>query len=420
MQVQPSFSLLFWINRTKIKNNKAPIYVRITVNGKRAEISVKRSVEPENWNTEKGLVKGTKEEARSINNYIEQIRLQLHNIYQKLSIEKQLITAELIKNTYLGVGQNEHTLMNLIEYHNTQLKDSLEPGTMKNYYTTQKYVEMFLKSQLKTNDIFLSQLSYKFIVDFEYFIKHYQPLDHHKPCGQNTTMKHIERFRKMINLSIKFEWLEKDPFIKFKPVFNKSDKEFLTIHELKKIENKNFTIKRLQYVKDLFVFSCYTSLAYIDVMNLTLDNLILGFDNQWWVITSRQKTDIGMRIPLLPPALEIIEKYKLDVKANSHGTLFPPISNQKLNSYLKEVADLNGIEKNLTFHLARHTFATTVALTNGVPMETVSKIMGHNSLRTTQIYAKVVDVKVANDMNSLRQKLFPQETSDVVNIQQRA
>jgi site-specific recombinase XerD len=405
MQVKNTFNILFWINKAKVKNGAAPIWARVTVDGIRVEISIKQSIYPENWNPEKGHAKGTKEDVRSLNNYIDQVRSQLFVCYQKLLSENRLVTAEAIKNMYFGKDEREHSLMTLIKYHNTELKDSLEWGTMKNYHTTQKYVQLFLKEKLHTSDIFLSHLNYKFIFDFELFIKAFQPLDHHKPCGQNTVMKHIERLRKMINLAIRNEWLLRDPFAKFKSSFIKTSREFLTPGELKAIEQKQFSIARLQQVKELFIFSCYTGLSYIDVMNLTPENISIGIDSNLWLNTNRQKTNNAVRVPLLPKALDMIEKYKTHPKALAEGKLFPNISNQRLNSYLKEIADLCEIDKNLTFHFARHTFATTITLTNEVPIETVSKLLGHSSIRTTQIYAKVVEKKVQEDMNMLKQKL---------------
>ena len=164
-------------------------------------------------------------------------------------------------------------------------------------------------------------------------------------------------------------------------------------------------IIRLQHAKDMFVFSCYTGLAYIDVYELSPQNVSLGIDGEYWISTYRHKTDIPVRIPLLPQALEIIEKYKNNPRVLESGRLLPVYANQLLNSYLKEIADFCGIEKPLTFHIARHTFATTVTLTNGVPIETVSKLLGHTSIKTTQIYAKVIEQKVSEDMRLLRQKM---------------
>ena len=218
-------------------------------------------------------------------------------------------------------------------------------------------------------------------------------------------MKHIERFRKMISMSVRMEWLDKDPFVKYQQKFKKVEREYLTKEELAKIEKKEFKIERLQWVRDLFIFSCYTGLAYIDVMRLKPANIIIGTDNEYWLYTQRQKTNNPVRVPLLPKALEIIGKYKGHIRAVSEGTVFPTISNQKLNSYLKEIADLCDIHKNMTFHLARHTFATTVTLTNGVPIESISKMLGHSSISTTQIYAKVIEKKLGDDMKALKQKL---------------
>ncbi|MBC7390764.1 MAG: site-specific integrase [Opitutaceae bacterium] len=303
------------------------------------------------------------------------------------------------------MSANQQSLVSLIKYHNDIMKTQLEWGTLKNYGTTQKYITMFLDKHLRTSDVFLSQLNYKFLVDFEMFLKAHQPTDHQKPCGQNTAMKHIERFRKMINMAIKYEWLEKDPFQKFKASFKKTSRESLTMVELTRIEEKVFTIPKLQQVKDLFIFSCYTGLAYADVMKLKPSDVILGMDGKAWITTSRKKTDMPVRIPLLGKANEIIKTYKNHPAVLAAESLLPNISNQKLNSYLKEIADLCGVQKNLTFHLARHTFATTITLTNGVPIETVSKLLGHSGIRTTQIYAKVIEKKVSDDMEVLRQKI---------------
>ncbi|MHB9143513.1 MAG: site-specific integrase, partial [Paludibacter sp.] len=290
-------------------------------------------------------------------------------------------------------------------YHNTNSRETLRWGTLKNYFTTKKYITKFLKEKLKTSDIYLHSLNYKFLVDFEYYLRTYIPLDHQSPMGNNTVMKHIERLRKMTNMAIRYEWLEKDPFVAFKQKFHRVERGFLTEEELKTIEEKDFSIPRLQQVKDLFIFSCYTGLAYIDVMKLTPDDVQIGIDKQIWLSTKREKNDNPVRVPLLPVAIEIINKYKDDIKAITKDKVFPPISNQRLNSYLKEIADLCGIKKNLTFHLARHTFATTVTLTNGVPIESVSKMLGHSKISTTQIYAKVIEKKLGEDMEKLKERL---------------
>ncbi len=217
-------------------------------------------------------------------------------------------------------------------------------------------------------------------------------------------MKHIERLRKMVSLAFKMEWLDKDPFIKFEAKYEKKERGFLTLEELQSIENKVFMIQRLQLIKDLFVFSCYTGLSYGDVMNLTTDNICKGIDGKQWIYSKREKTNVPVKIPILSKALDIIKKYESHPNRINKQTLFPTISNQKLNSYLKEIADVCSIQKNLTFYIARHTFATTVTLSNGVPIETVSKLLGHSKITTTQIYAKVIERKVSEDMERLEQR----------------
>lgn len=405
MRTTNTFGIQFITRANKAKDGLLPLYARVTVDSRRVEISLKRFIHPADWNSKKGMARGSREEIKTINHYLDEVRANLMNCYQDMQTRNQLITAEAIKNKFLGADQKEHTLSKIINYHNEHMKDSLAWGTMKNYFTTQKYVAMFLKERFGTYDLFLSQLSYKFITDFEYFLRSYTPVDHHKPMSNNGVMKHIERFRKMINMCVRMEWLDKDPFAKYQQKFDKVEREFLTKEELATIENRELRVVRLQWIRDLFIFSCYTGLAYIDVMQLTSSNITIGIDGEYWLITSRQKTSNPVRVPLLPQALEIIERYKGHPKALAKGTLFPVISNQKLNDYLKEIADLCVIHKRLTFHIARHTFATTVTLTNGVPIESVSKMLGHSNITTTQIYAKVIEKKLGEDMKSLKEKL---------------
>ncbi|HEY4784663.1 MAG TPA: site-specific integrase, partial [Bacteroidales bacterium] len=273
MTTTNTFGVVFYLKRQKEKNGKAPIYARITVDGQRNEISIKRDIDVDNWNHGKGMAKGKGEEIRTLNTFLEQIRSRMVECYQQLQLKKQLITAVAVKNKFLGNEEKEHSLMSLFDYHNEEMKNILEWGTMKNYYTTKTYFQLYIREVLHTSDIYLSQLSYKFIVGYEKFMKEYKPLQPKKPCGQNTVMKHIERLRKVVNLAIKNEWLDRDPFQKFQPTFLKTNRQFLNAEELAAIEQKEFKILRLQHAKDMFVFSCYTGLAYIDVYELTPQNL---------------------------------------------------------------------------------------------------------------------------------------------------
>jgi site-specific recombinase XerD len=401
-----TFGVIFYLRKYKATNDgKTPIYARITVNGHRTDVSVKRSIDPDNWNANKGMAKGSKEEIVKLNNYLEQYRSGIVESYQQLLLQKKLITAELVKDKFTGEDQAAFTLCKLMEYHNSEQAQVLEPGTMKNYFTTQKYLKAFIRERFNTNDKYLSELSYKFITDFEYYLRNRKPEKGQKALENNGLMKHLERFCKMVNLAVRLEWIDRNPFHAYQLKFDKVEREYLTKDELARIENKYFNIVRLQVVKDLFVFSCYTGLAYIDVFNLTPANLIEKSENNIWLMTNRQKTNTAVKVPLLPKALAIIEKYKGHPQALAEGKLLPTLSNQKLNSYLKEIADMCDITKPLTFHIARHTFATTVTLTNGVPIETVSKLLGHTKLTTTQIYAKVIESKLGDDMARLRERL---------------
>ncbi|NGM72757.1 site-specific integrase [Sphingobacterium sp. SGL-16] len=400
-----TFGIHFIIRSSKNQKGKlATVYARISANGRRAEISLKRKVSPDQWSDLKGRAKGRSEEVVKLNTHIDRTRTLIIEAYHTLVEKGKVVTVEAIKNSIAGNDDCLMSLCSLMEYHNSECVDNLAQGTMKNYYTTQRYVKSFLKS-CYNGDITLSELTYKFIIDFERYLTRFQPLDHHKKLANNGVMKHMERLRKMVNLAARFDWIDKDPFSKYKLHFNKIERGYLTQEELSKIEVKEFCVERLQSVKDMFTFCCYTGLAYVDMINLTAANVIKGIDGGYWLNTQRQKTNTVVKVPLLPQALTLIEKYRTHPKASNENRLFPVVSNQKMNGYLKEIADICGLAKNLTFHLARHTFATTVTLSNGVPIESVSSMLGHTSIRTTQIYAKVVEEKLSKDMLDLKNKM---------------
>ena len=274
----------------------------------------------------------------------------------------------------------------------------------------------FIQKQFKSSDLYLHELNFKFIQDFETYLPNHKPKDHQKPLNNNGVMKHFIRLKKMIHLAIRLEWISKDPFVNYKIKILKVNREHLSERELSTMENKEFTLQRIDMVRDLFIFCCYTGLAYVDVINLKPDNIVEAADGEIWVRTCRQKTDIPVNTPLLPKAVEILRKYKGNFMVSTSNTIFPVISNQKVNSYLKEIADLCGIKKNITFHIARHTFATTVALSNGVPIETVSKMLGHTKIATTQIYAKVLERKISEDMAALKKRLAKTDIIELSSI----
>jgi site-specific recombinase XerD len=387
------------------KSKQATVYARITVNGRRTEISLKQKVDPDAWDEVKGRAKGKSEEIIKLNNYIERIRTLIADGYHDLVQQRKPVTVDSVKSLFLGCDEEIMTLVKLMDYHSEHAAHRLAPGTMKNYKTTQRYIIKFIRQKYYRNDIVLSELNYKFLMDFESYLVNHTPKDHQKPLNNNGIMKHIERLRKMINLAVKLDWLSKDPFASFKKHYEKVERYCLNTAELDILAQKEFKIDRLKNVRDMFLFCCYTGLAYIDLAELKPKNVVTGVDGDLWIYTNRAKTDTSVRVPILPQARELMEMYYDDPRAQNNGTVFPVISNQRMNGYLKEIADLCGITKTLTFHIARHTFATTVTLSNGVPIESVSKMLGHTSIRTTQIYAKVVEAKLSEDMGKLKDRL---------------
>ena len=405
MTSSKTFSILFWINSSRAKDNMAEIYVRIVVNGKRANISLKTKIDIHKWNKNKGRLRTKDPGSLQINGFIEQTKSQIFQCYMDLKAKGETISAQLIKSHYLGEEDNQLSMKKIISYHNEKMGHVLHPDTMRHFQTSQAYIIEYIQKEYKSNDYLLKNLDYSFVIGFESFLRSYKPKHYQPKIGNNTIMKHIQRLRKMIRMAFHMEWIEKDPFVKFKPRLIKKERDFLTQAELERLKQLSCSIERLTNVKDLFLFSCYTGIAYGDLMLLTNENIIQGEDGNNWIRTSRKKTSTQVKVPLLSPAIEILEKYKNSYRTSITNTLLPVLSNQKVNAYLKEIAYLSQIKKHLTFHMARHTFATTVTLSNGVPLETISKVLGHTNLRTTQIYARVIEKKVSDDMNLLRLKM---------------
>lgn len=345
MKTSNTFSILFWINASRAINYEAEIYARVTVNQKRVNISLKRKVNVDQWDVAKKRVKGHSANAKQINQYLDQVYTQLFQIYQDLKFQQVLITADLIKANYNGEGEQSKTLVNLIEYHSQKIRHTHAKGSIRNFGVTESYLNKFLKQIKKTPDIYLKELDYKFLCDFESYLSSYWPSGHPKSLSQNTIMKHIQRLRKMVTLAYHMEWISKDPFVRWKPAFEKREREFLSDNELSNLENFEFPTERLDRVRDLFVFSCYTGISYVDIMNLTEHNILKGIDGNDWIITKRQKTNSPVKVPLLEKAEELIEKYKNHPMTQVTGSLLPVITNEKLNQYLKEVMYYVGIKK---------------------------------------------------------------------------
>jgi site-specific recombinase XerD len=293
-------------------------------------------------------------------------------------------------------------LVPIFQDHNNKIKELVgkeyAAGTLERYTTSLKHTIEFLEWKYKISDIEISKINHAFITDYEFYLRSV------RNCSNNTAVKYIKNFSKIIKICLANDWLEKNPFANYKAKVKEVERIYLTDDEIQTIIEKDLKNDRLSLVRDIFLFSCFTGLAYIDVKNLTKSHISLGIDGEKWIFTHRQKTESASKIPILPVTQIIIDKYENHPQANGNDRLLPILSNQKMNAYLKEIAGVCVIDKELTFHIARHTFATTVTLTNGVPIESVSKMLGHKNLRTTQHYAKVLDRKVSEDMKILKDK----------------
>jgi site-specific recombinase XerD len=387
--------------------------MRITIDGKRAEVSTHKKVITDNWDPSTGYAKGLGEEARILNQYLDSLKSRVNKQYNILDSLGKEITADALKNSLMGVSERKYTLIETFNYHNEQFRQRVGVdfvyGSYQHYLATFSKIKNFLSFQYHKSDITLDDLKNQFVTNFEYYLKTKEG------CCHNTAMKHIKHLKKVIRMAISNDWLQRDPFINFKCSYKETNRGYLTPEELETLSQKQFSIHRLEVVRDIFLFSCYTGIAYSDVVALTNDDITTGIDGEKWVIIYRHKTGGRSPIPLLPQALTIINKYRDCPECDNSGKLLPVKSNQKMNAYLKEIADLCEIKKDLSTHLARHTFATTITLANGVPIETVSKMLGHSSIRTTQIYSKVVDSKISNDMLKLKDQLNQNVKSQVAN-----
>lgn len=397
-------SILFYIKRAKVNaQGLVPIFQRITINRKRLDNSTGKYVDPEKWHSEMSKMKGTSEEARSLNGHLDQLKSKLLNIEKNLIKKDVPITFENFTNELTGKKERERMLVPIFQEHNRKIKELVgqeyAAGTLERYETSLKHTKGFLNWKYNITDINIEKIDHSFIMEYEFYLRS------ERKCANNTAVKYIKNFHKIINQCLANGWLNRDPFSNYKAKVKEVVREFLSEAEIEQMINKEFVSERLELVRDIFVFSCFTGLAYIDVKQLTPDNISLGIDGDKWIFQTRQKTDTPSKIPLLPMAQEIIDKYAGYPVCINEKRLLPILSNQKMNSYLKEIADVCGIKKDLTFHIARHTFATTITLSNGVPIETVSKMLGHTNLKTTQHYAKILDKKVSEDMNLLKSKL---------------
>ncbi len=369
--------------------------IKVTVDGEYERINSTLTIEPELWDASASKAIGRSSKIAQFNKRIEDMRHVLKEHYYDILNRHGYVTAEMVKNAFIGITAREESLLKLYEQHLEDTKKLI--GISKANPTYQKYERMyrrvveFMKKKYNITDIPLREIKYQFIVDLEFFLRT------EYGYSQNTTYKCMKFFKQVINKAIRAGLIGVDPFNGYKISVERVDRGFLSEDELTKMMSKEFGSKRLEQVRDIFIFACFTGLAYIDLANLRVDNIQKMFDGRLWMVTHRQKTNTKVTVPLLPPAIKILNKYEgqfLD------GKLLPIITNQKLNCYLKEIAGICEINKNLTFHLARHSFAVNI-LNNGANIKTVASLLGHSGLKHTEKYTRAVDSLKQAAINSL-------------------
>lgn len=408
MKSTQRFSVLIWADKRKTDaKGNVPLYARITYLAKRAEISMGRKVDPDKWDAATGFVKGSGQEVKDINKEIVGINNDIHAAFYELKKSEDFITAEKIKQKYAGEEEPQRMLLEIFDQHNKDVEDlvgkDFVKATLTKYNTVRSKTADYIWHKFKKQDLYLESIDYAFVTGFEMYLKTEGGIEH------NTAMRYMKNLKKIVNLAFNHGWIRTNPFNLFKCTYKKVTRLELEWEEIHQLANHSFSVKRLDEVRDTFLFCCYTGYAFVDIEKLTPQHIFIGKDKVAWIKTQRTKTYVTANVPLIPQAIELIEKYKDHDCRTVLNKLFPVKSNQKMNAYLKEIGDLASITKVLTTHIARHTFATTVTLENDVPLETVSKMLGHTKLTTTQIYAKMKDKKVNRDMHALKTRLKEQQ-----------
>ena len=406
-----TFKVLFYLKRDKQKaNGNVPLFCRITVDGKEVRFGMKKDINPDHWDVKAGKASGRTNEAVKINALIDNTKSAIYKVYRDLQERENNVTSEKIKNIFLGITVRHQNLLEIFDEHNKEKKmligKTISKSTYDKYRITRNHLAEFLKKDYSLSDISLKEINHKFITDFEFFLLT------SRSCAENTTAKYMQFFKHIIIIAMKNEWIYKNPFTGYSIQIKPTDRGYLTQKEIEILMQKQFKIKRLERVRDVFIFCCFTGLSYIDVKNLTENHIRTSFDGNLWIMGKRGKTDISYSVPLLEIPQTIINKYKGTLP---DSRLLPVINNQNTNSYLQEIGELCGITKKLTFHQSRHTFAT-LTLSKGVSIESVSKMLGHTNIQTTQIYARITNEKISNDMALFAGKVKGMETKLAVNF----
>jgi len=400
-----TFSVAFYVRKTRInKPGESPISVRVTVDGVRADTVAKKMVKPQLWDTARGKAVEHTAYTKELNMYLDSLRAKFIRIHRDMEQDgEEYITAQAIVNRYLGRDKPErHTLLEVFREHNEKCRAlsgiDMAPATVERYETSLKHTREFIQHTYNRDDIYLDELDRQFIEDYEFYLKTV------RKCAHNTTTKYLKNFKRIIHVALNKEWLKKDPFQGIRFSLQPVKRDFLEKHEIEKMYRKEISIERLSQVRDIFIFCCFTGLAFTDVKQLGPEHISTDLNGNKWIRKARQKTKNVCHIPLMDIPVTIIEKYKDYPHFQEKGALLPVLCNQKMNAYIKEIATICGINKNLSTHCARHTFATLM-LAHGVTIDNVAKMLGHSDTKMTRHYAKVLDSSIMRDMQQVQKQI---------------
>lgn len=394
-----SFRVLFFLKKTRLlKNGEASVCMRITVNGTRVENNIRKSIDPALWSQAKETARGKSRRACDLNTYIEEARIKLYQIFCELEQQNRPVTAHLLQKLFFGQEKPEEvrTLLGTMQEHNDQCRALVGTDyaliTVRRYESCRRYLAELVRQRYGKEDLPLTEVNGELVRAFAFYLKT------EKGCQQNTVIRYMKCLKKITNLARANDWMAKDPFLGIRFHEKEVVREFLTMDELQTIYHKEFPLERLTLVRDVFIFAAFTGLAFIDVQQLAPEHIVRDNNGNLWIRKPRQKTKNMCNIPLLDIPQEILRKYADHPTCRKKGVLLPVPCNQKMNSYLKEIADICMIRKNLTTHCARHSYATSVCLANGVSLENVAKMLGHSNIKMTQHYARVLDSSILRDM----------------------
>ena len=408
--MRSTFKVLFYLKKDKHKPQPVvPVMGRITVNGSISQFSAKLSVPPHLWEVKGGRAKGKSLEADRINRHLDNIRIQIGKHYQSICDHDGYVSADKVKNAYLGFGKKYKLLLELCDEFCKEYKTRVDVDrtvhSLLRYQTLRRDLGHFVCRNYKVRDIPLAELDQSFAEKFAAYLKHVKGL------ADTTVSVEIKSLKHIIKKAFNDGQTDKNPFAYYYYVAEQPEIEYLTEEDINRLINGKVRQQRQDRTRDMFLFCCFTGLSYADLAKLTYDELTQTPDGEWWITSIRQKTKVAFTVKLLPVANAILEKYRIPtnrfnrLSPGNSDKVFPVASLKSSDASLKHIARQCGIAKNLKFHIARHTFATTVTLMNGIPLETVSKMLGHKYTTTTQIYAKVTNPMIDKAITQIEGKI---------------